>query len=353
MEESRRGIRGWLGPLGWLAGALVLAVVFIVVLPRIADPGDVWASLRELPWPWVLALLATAALNVITFAYPYMAAMPGLRFRTALAVTTASTASTYVAPGGMAVGIALSYAMLRGWGIRARDATLSITVVTIWNQFMIFGTPAIALAWLSASGGTNALLQTAAFAGVAVFAAIVAASVLGLSTSRLASAMGDAAATVTSRLLQIVRRPPVTWSGETLVDFRDSALGLLRARWHLITLGTLAGHLTVYIVLLVSVRALGITGSEVSLAESFAAWALARVLQQIAFTPGGFGFVELGLTGALVAFGGPNGEVVAAMLVYRFLTVAPPVVLGALFGATWRRHNPRLAERSAVEPLGH
>ncbi len=322
------------------AGLLVVAVVFFVVLPSIADPRDVWEVVQGLSWLWVGALAATTAVNVATFAPQYMAALPGLRFRAALAMSTASTASTYVAPGGLAVGIGLTYAMLRGWGFRARDVTLSITVVTIWNQFMVFGTPAIALAWLSASGGSNALLQTAAYAGVAVFGAIVAACVLALSTNRLASAIGDAAASLVSWLLRVVGRDPVDWSGATLVEFREEALGLLRARWHWITLGTLAGHLTVYLVLLVSLRALNITGGEVSLAESFAAWALVRVLGQIAITPGGFGFVELGLTGALVAFGGPNEEVVAAVLVYRFLTVAPPAVLGSFFGATWRRHHP-------------
>jgi uncharacterized membrane protein YbhN (UPF0104 family) len=161
-----------------------------------------------------------------------------------------------------------------------------------------------------------------------------------LSTERLAAAAGDAAAALASWLLRLVRRGAVTWSGEALVDFRRDALGLLRARWHFITLGTLAGHLTVYLVLFVSLRALDIRGGEVSLPESFAAWALVRVLGQIAITPGGFGFVELGLTGALVAFGGPQAEVVAAVLVYRFLTVAPPLVLGAIFGATWRRQHP-------------
>jgi hypothetical protein len=40
----------------------------------------------------------------------------------------------------------------------------------------------------------------------------------------------------------------------------------------------------VYLVLLVSLRALDVSGGEVSLPESFAAWALVRVLQQIAIT---------------------------------------------------------------------
>jgi uncharacterized membrane protein YbhN (UPF0104 family) len=42
----------------------------------------------------------------------------------------------------------------------------------------------------------------------------------------------------------------------------------------------------------------------------------------------------------LVGFGGDNAEVVAAVLVYRFLTIVPTLVLGLLAGATWRLHRP-------------
>ena len=40
------------------------------------------------------------------------------------------------------------------------------------------------------------------------------------------------------------------------------------------------------------------------------------------------GFVELGLSGVLVAFGASNAEAVAATMIYRFLTIVPTVLLG-------------------------
>lgn len=338
----------WVGLTGGAVGIALIAVVFLVVLPVIANPRDVWHVIEGLSWPWIAALAAAAAINVATFAPPYMAALPGLRFRPALAVTTASTASTYLAPGGLAVGVGLSFAMLRGWGFRGRPVTLAITVATIWNQFMIFGSPLAALALLTATGGSNALLRSSAFAGVAIFVAIVAACALALASERQARRGGDIVSRAASALLRMIGRGPVAWSGEALVEFRRDALYLFRTRWHSLTLATLAGHLTVYLVMILSLRALEISGAEVSLAESFAAWALVRVLGQIAVTPGGFGIVELGMTGVLVAFGGPQNEVVAAVLVYRFLTVAPPVLLGALFAATWQQHNPGW-EQSGVD----
>jgi uncharacterized protein (TIRG00374 family) len=115
---------------------------------------------------------------------------------------------------------------------------------------------------------------------------------------------------------------------------------LLRRRWHVLTLATLAGQLTVFLVLLLSLRAFEVPGSEVSVVEAFAAWSLARLLTIVPLTPGGLGVVELGLTGALVGFGGANAPVVAAVLVYRFLTVVPTLALGLLALATWQRHRP-------------
>ena len=102
-----------------LGGGVAVAVVvatFVFVLPRIADYRDVWGAVKTLSWTEVALLLGATLLNLVTFAPPWMAALPGLRFRQAFVVTQASTASTYVAPAGVAVGMALSFAMLRAWG---------------------------------------------------------------------------------------------------------------------------------------------------------------------------------------------------------------------------------------------
>ena len=74
--------------------------------------------------------------------------------------------------------------------------------------------------------------------------------------------------------------------------------------------------------------------------EAFAAWALVRILGTLPLTPAGLGVVELGLSGALVAFGAPNADAVAATLLYRALSVLPTLALGLLAAATWRSHHP-------------
>ena len=71
---------------------------------------------KELSWTWVAALLAVAALNVLTFAPPWLVVLPGLRFWPTLMMTQVATALSIVVPAGAAVGIASTYGMLRRWG---------------------------------------------------------------------------------------------------------------------------------------------------------------------------------------------------------------------------------------------
>jgi putative heme transporter len=326
-----------------LAAALA---TFVFVLPQIADYGDVWEAVEELSWAKLGLLLAATILNLATYAPPWQAALPGLRFRQAFVVTQASTASTYVAPGGAAVGMALSYGMLRGWGFRNSQVALAVAVTGAWNQFVLLAFPIAAVALLAFVDERHPLLTTVAAIGLVVLVAAAGAFVAGLATPRFARWVGDLAARFTSRALRLVRRQAVLWSGESLVRFRNDALELLRRRWPAITLATLAGHLTVYLLLLTCLRVFGVSASEVSVIEAFAAWALVRLLGSLPLTPGGIGVVEVGLTGSLVGFGGDNAEVVAAVLVYRFLTVVPTLVLGLLAGATWRRHRPELVHLS-------
>ena len=105
----------------------------------------------------------------------------------------------------------------------------------------------------------------------------------------------------------------------------------------MLTLASLVGSLSVFAVLLVSLWAFDVTAAQVSLYEEFDVCSFVRIIGTIPITPGGIGVVELGLTGALVGFGGNNAGVVAAVLVFRFLTVVPTLVLGLVASFTWRR----------------
>ncbi len=322
-----------------LIGFAVVVATFVFVLPQIADYRDVWDVVERLSWRWLVALAAATALNVTTFAPPWQVALPGLRFLPALTMTQASTALSIVAPGGVAVGMAGQVGILRGWGFAGSLIARAVTLTSLWNQFANLFYPVVAVFLLALSGQPTAVLATAAFVGVAILGVAVTALGLVLYSDRMAEDIGDAAAGGANWALGRLRRRPVGWSGRSFERFRRDAVDLLRRRWHLLTLATFAGSLTVFVVLVVSLRAFGVGPAEVTLIEAFAAWSLARLLGSIPITPGGIGVVELSLTGTLVGFGGANAEVVAAVLVYRFLTMVPTLVLGLASAATWRRHR--------------
>ena len=61
-----------------MLGALIFVfVVFAFVLPRIANYGQVWDAVDDLSTQAVLALLAVAILDLLTFARPGWRPCPG------------------------------------------------------------------------------------------------------------------------------------------------------------------------------------------------------------------------------------------------------------------------------------
>ena len=319
-----------------IAIALVVGV-FAFVLPRVADYGQVWDAMSSLSARGIAGLLAVAIVNLATFGPPWMAALPGLSFMHALVLSQASTAAASVLPGGDAVGIAISYSMLRRWGFTVEQVTVGSAATTIWNMFanVLFAVAAVGL--LAVAGESHALLTTAALVGSAAVAAGIALFAVALHDDGNARLIGGLAERLWNRAARLLRRTPATGWDERLIDFRREAVGLLHRRWLALTSATLAGHLTVFVVLLVALRAVGVPSADVSTAEVFAAWALIRILTTIPITPGGLGVVELGPTGALVSFGGHRAAVVAAVLLYRVLTYVPPIAIGGICLLVWRR----------------
>src|SRR5262249_4386825 len=162
--------------------------------------------------------------------------------------------------------------MLRGWGFAPAAVTLAVTLTGVWNQLFMLGAPAVALALLTHAGGSNTTLKLVALIGLVVFAVAIAAFVAALASNDLARRVGNASARCASWGLRLIKRGPVGWEGESLVRFRLQTIGLLRRRWLPLTLATCAGQLSVFAVLVVCLRTLGVHESEVTLTEAFAAW---------------------------------------------------------------------------------
>jgi len=321
-------------------GLAVIVVVFAVVLPRIADYGHVWSVVTGLSYWAIAALVAIALVNVATFAPPWMAALPGLSYVSALRLTMTSTALSNTTPGGDAAGAAIAYAMLRSWGFGRSSVALGAIVTAVWNQFVNVGVPLVALVLLAVLGESNTLLSSVVPIGLVALVVLVVGVGGVFRSIAAARRIGELGAALAGAIRGLFGRGrPEGW-GEAVVRFRSETLVLLRRRWHYLTVATLVGHLTVWLVLLVALRAVGVTDHQVGVVESLAAWSLIRLLTAVPITPAGVGIVELGLSTALIGFGGSHDRIVAAVLLYRLLTLLPPILFGGVLILTWRHSHP-------------
>src|SRR6185503_2887209 len=146
----------------------------------------------------------------------------------------------------------------------------------------------------------------------------------------------------------LVRRPPVSGWDLAVTKWRGRVIGLVRHRWVALTLTTLVSHVSLYVVLLIALRACGVTDRQVGWAEVLAVFAFARLVTAIPITPGGVGVVELALIAGLTQAGGADAAVVAAVLVFRVLTYLLPIVVGAGTYVYWRRNR---SWRDSAPPL--
>jgi uncharacterized membrane protein YbhN (UPF0104 family) len=321
-----------------LVSLAIVALVFWYFLPQFTSISAVWASIRSMS-SWQLGLLALAALwNLATYWFVMVSTMPGLTYGQAAVVTESSTAVSNTIPGGGALGIAMSYSMYSSWGFSRSRSSVSLLAAGVWNNFAKLAMPVLALALLAFTGGGGGSGRIIAGAlGIAGLVGAVTVFTLLLRSKESARRIGLGAARVASTLLRTLRRPPVHGWELATMKFRDRTILLLRARWIRITFTTLVSHLSLFLVLLLALRHVGVSESEVGWVEALAAFALVRLLSAFPITPGGLGVVELGLAAALVLAGGEEAQVVAAVLVFRVLTFVLPIPIGALTWWLWRR----------------
>lgn len=323
-----------------LTSVAVVVVLFVGVLPQMADLRQVWTAIRDMTVLENTTLLAAAAWNILTYQFVMMAGLPGLRLRDAFITGQVSTAVSNVVPAGAVVGIGVTYSALRHLGHSGRSIAIATGITGVWNTFVKLGLPIVALAWLSIEGHGGSALLTAALAGVATLIGAVVIGAAVLSSERAATRIGDVAGRVVSRARRLLGREPVTGWGSRLATFQHDSADLLRTRWHWLTLATVVSHLSLYLVLLLTLRHAGVGRGLVTDAQVLGAFAFVRLVTALPITPGGLGVVELGLTAALTVAGGPEVPVLAAVLVYRVLTYALQLPLGA---ASWVLLRRRLA----------
>jgi uncharacterized membrane protein YbhN (UPF0104 family) len=351
-DRRRPPVRRLVG--GVLSLALV-AAVFVWFLPQFTSLAAVWTSVRGMTTTELTVLALAAAWNLATYQFVMVAATPGLTLRQALVSTQTTTAVSNTVLGGAALSLGLTYAMNSSWGFSRSRTSVALLVSGLWNTLAKLGLPVLALAVLALSAPPSAGRIGAGLTGLAVL--VVAVVLLGalLRSREGAERIGTTAGRIASALRRLFGREPVTGWERATTKFRERTALLLRARWHWITLATAVSHLSLFLVLLLALRFVGVSGDQVGAMEALAVFAFARLLTAVPFTPGGLGVIELALITGLSAAGGPRALVAAAVLVFRALTYVLPIPIGLAGYVFWRRNRswrrePNTAPRTALVP---
>jgi putative heme transporter len=324
-----------------LLAVAVVAVVYLWLLPKLVDVSQVWATLRAMTWLELVTLLGAAVWNLVSYLLPQLAALPGLTPRQAVLESHTSTAVGSLLPAGQAIGLGVTYRFYSSYGFPPSQIAHSLLIQGIWNNFVKLGMPIVALGLLVLTGHAAGELGPVAVIGVVVFGVALAGFALTLSSERRARRIGASLAAAASLPRRLAgRRNRLSWA-EGAVRLRAEVVALLRRRWHWLTLATLVSHLSLFLVLLLALRHVGVSERQVGWIEALAAFAFVRLLSAVPITPGGLGVVELGLAAVLVVAGGDKAKVVAAVLVFRALTFLLPMPVGALTYWLWRRAEGR------------
>jgi putative heme transporter len=324
-----------------VSGLISLAIVvgiFVFAIPKVADYGAVWKAFESLTSLELAGLVAAMIFNMVTYWWANMAALPGLRFGQAAVITQTTTSVANTLPGGGAIAVGLTYTILRSWGFTGTDVTLFVGVTGIWNIFTKLALPVLSIVFLVIAGQSGSAYVVAATVGVIVLAVAVGLLAALFASERLARRIGDGLGRVISFFLRAFRRPPKTDMGDGAARFRADTIGLVERRWLRLSITTVGSHLALALVLLLSLRSLGVSEQDVSTAEVFAVFAFSRLLSAVPITPGGVGVIDLGYIGGLAA-AAPADEkaaVVGAVLIFRALTYGVQIPLGAFTYLIWK-----------------
>ena len=332
-----------------LVSLAAVVLIFGVVLPRVADFADVWRVLTGLTWLEAGTLGLAAAWNLVTYWILAAWSLPGLTIPQAMVATEASTALANSVPGGPAFGMGLTYSMYSSWGYSRPAVALAVTVSGFADLFAKLAMPAAALVFLFLYGDDSPGLVVAAVVGGGFLTGLIVIAVMTLKSEAGARRAGELCGRLAAPIMRRLGREPAILS-DSFASFRTETLSLVNTRgWRLLG-AALMSHISLFLVLLLALRHVGVQESEVGWAEALGAFAFIRFLSAVPITPGGLGVVELGLTAALVYAGGPRAEVVAAVLVFRALTYLVQIPFGAITYTYWQHSRRWRKERPAAGP---
>jgi len=306
---------------------VVTAIAMYLVAPSLTEVLKAWPRLSNIAPGWFGLMLLAEVLSFAAVWYLQRIAFKDVGWFELITSHLASNAFSRVVPGGAAAGGALQFRMLQTSGSDPASAAASLTALSLITTASLFVLPIISIPAILAGMPVPNTIARAAWIGGAMFVVLGVAALYLARSSRLLMAVG--------RLVERFHpSPPGTVAiPDRLVSERDAVLSAIGSRWPRAAVASVGKWLFDFYALLAALVAVG-DDHRVSLV--LLAYVAGAVLSMIPITPGGLGFVEAGLTAALIAAGVSPGRAVLATLAYRLVSYWLPILAGAVAYALFR-----------------
>jgi uncharacterized membrane protein YbhN (UPF0104 family) len=327
-----------------------LFVVFGILLPRVVDYRDVIAAFRAVPPEWLLVVVAIGVASWVAEGLSLNALLPVLGvFRSTVAwLSMAAVGSTVPGPVKMAFG----YRLFRGWDITPEMATLGLTLNGLATQASKLLLPAVACLFLTLSG---TLPSTGFVLAILIALPVALASLVSIWVLRsedFALRVGAFTTRATERVMRRINRPEPDNLTPRLMDFRESAKGLLFARWLPTILSQLLARTMGYVLLLASIRAVGVPADVLPPDIILAVYAAVMTITLLPIAPGGAGLPELlyiTFFTSYVADPAWDDLIAAGVMLFRGMSWFVPIPVGYLALFVERRREKRRATAGLAE----
>lgn len=312
------------------------AVALYLVWPRVFGLFSQAPRLTSLSVRWFLVACLFEAASLVCAWGLFRVAMGGLRWSLAAATQLASLAFSRLVPGGAAAAGSLTYQMLSRVGFRGPQIFTALTATSLLTNAVVLALPVFSLPVILSGADVDPALVTAAAIGGAVFMLILVIGAVLLWTDRPLAAIGKIVQTARNRIR--AHHPPTTDLAGTLLLERDVIRKVLGRGWFEGLTFATGRWLFDFCVLL---AALAAVGAQPRPAVVLLAYVVAALLGMLPFTPGGLGFVEIGLAATLQWANVTPADAVLATLAYRTVSYWLPLPVGVVaYYRFRRRHAP-------------
>ena len=351
-EESLTDGMPAVGELDYIGGAvrravllatlvLLLSLFAPTIFDKLLEVLSEAERLRTISPGWIVLMLVAEVLSFACLWWLMRILLPEVSWFVAATSQLTSNSISRVVPGGggAAAGGATLYRMLAVSGTSPAQAGGALAAMSLLSTAALAAIPAIGVAIALFGAPIPEGLSPIAIASAVFCVLLIIVGVLALRTTApllLAGRVIDAVLRVAGRVL----RKDWRVDNAKLVVERDRLAQLLGKRWPGATAASALNWTFDYLVL---VFALYAVNADPRLSLVMVAYASGAVLSMISITPGGFGFVEVGLVGVLTLSGIPSDAAGVAVLAYRGISLWLPIVTGLFAWLLFRVKHPRRA----------